>query len=97
MGFWVSGRPRMADGMVASGPHGGVPKWTKGADCKSAIHGFESHRRLFLFANLGTLRTPRNRCALAFQGGVPPFSGTRRRAKRRQARVSCGVYLRGTG
>ena len=27
---------------------GGVPKWTKGADCKSAIRGFESHRRLFI-------------------------------------------------
>jgi hypothetical protein len=26
---------------------GGVPKWTKGTDCKSVIHGFESHRRLF--------------------------------------------------
>ncbi len=26
--------------------HGGVPKWTKGADCKSVIRGFESHRRL---------------------------------------------------
>ena len=25
---------------------GGVPKWTKGTDCKSVIHGFESHRRL---------------------------------------------------
>ena len=25
---------------------GGVPEWTKGADCKSAIRGFESPRRL---------------------------------------------------
>ena len=32
---------------------GRVPEWTKGADCKSAIRGFESHRGLlnlrFLF------------------------------------------------
>ena len=27
---------------------GGVPKWTKGTDCKSVIRGFESHRRLLL-------------------------------------------------
>ena len=26
---------------------GRVPEWTKGADCKSAIRGFESHRGLF--------------------------------------------------
>ena len=25
---------------------GRVPEWTKGADCKSAIRGFESHRDL---------------------------------------------------
>lgn len=28
---------------------GGVPKWTKGTDCKSVIRGFESHRRLIEF------------------------------------------------
>src|ERR1041384_2000174 len=26
---------------------GRVPKWTKGTDCKSVIHGFESHLGLF--------------------------------------------------
>ena len=26
--------------------YGGVPKWTKGTDCKSVIQGFESLRRL---------------------------------------------------
>ena len=29
--------------------NGDVPEWSKGADCKSAIRGFESHRRLLFF------------------------------------------------
>ena len=33
-------------GGARCGHCGGVPEWTKGADCKSVIHGFESHRHL---------------------------------------------------
>lgn len=39
--------PELAAEMPSAGEFtGGVPEWTKGADCKSVIHGFESHRRL---------------------------------------------------
>ncbi len=42
----VGGPVQVEMGGVRSYMHGGVPEWTKGADCKSAIRGFESHRRL---------------------------------------------------
>ena len=42
---------------------GAVPKWFKGADCKSVIHRFESDRRLFTSMHLAghyeTLGIPR--------------------------------------
>ena len=47
----VVGDLRTVDGCTrsADGVEGDVPEWTKGADCKSVIRGFESHRRLTLF------------------------------------------------
>lgn len=49
---------------------GRVPKWTKGTDCKSVIHGFESHLGLschlsasFADATLAFNFLPRNRSA----------------------------------
>ena len=50
-------RPRpggVRGGGALNGPYslGGVPKWTKGADCKSVIRRFESDRRLLETAPL---------------------------------------------
>ena len=50
---------------------GGVPKWTKGTDCKSVIRGFESHRRLWRKARAGR-RRPRFFRGLLLVGACRP-------------------------
>ena len=49
---WTRHRAKVG-GRVGLTSCGGVPKWTKGTDCKSVIQGFESLRRLSVHVFIG--------------------------------------------